>query len=57
MFPPVHPEYITYDLHKCEWVSRVNPSVVRVILLCGKIFYAVRSTKLGFIPPKMILGV
>lgn len=38
-FPPVHRESITYDLHKCEWVSQVSPSVFGVILLCSKIFY------------------
>lgn len=41
MFLPVHQEYITYDLHKCEWVLQVSPSVCRVILLCSKIFYCV----------------
>lgn len=38
-FSPVHQESITYDLHKCEWVSQVSPSVFGVILLCSKIFY------------------
>lgn len=38
-FSPVHQESVTYDLHKCEWVSQVSPSVFGVILLCSKIFY------------------
>lgn len=39
-FSPVHQESITYDHHKCEWVSQVSPSLFGVILLCSKIFYS-----------------
>lgn len=34
---------VTYDLHKCEWVSRASPSVFGVILLRSKIFYCAHS--------------
>lgn len=34
---------VTYDLHKCEWVSRASPSVFGVILLRSKIFYCTHS--------------
>lgn len=34
---------VTYDLHKCEWVSRASPSVFGVILPRSKIFYCAHS--------------
>lgn len=40
---------VTYDLHKCEWVSRVGPSVFGVILLRSKIFYCAHSRQ--HLPP------
>lgn len=53
-FSPVHRESITYDLHKCEWVSQVSPSVFGVILLCSKIFYCALDAGKPPPPPRRV---
>lgn len=55
---------VTYDLHKCEWVSRASPSVFGVILLRSKIFYCAHPCQhlplwcggFPFLPPLLLLN-